>query len=215
MRISKQTKKTTLAQQGRYLLICLLSMLLLFLAGSVLILNRTQRQVYEQLEEISKLYTDELDNRFFRISRNLFSTVMDSSNPDSALKAENPDIVGWIRMDPTCDYPIMQAQDNDYYLYKGFGRSYNINGSIFLSSVNSSDFSDKNSIVYGHNMRNGDMFGDNDYYHEKSYCLEHPYFWIYRENGQYTYRIFDVMRVTDATEAYDTQFASDDDFETY
>ena len=72
MRISKQTKKTTLAQQGRYLLICLLSMLLLFLAGSVLILNRTQRQVYEQLEEISKLYTDELDNRFFRISRNLF-----------------------------------------------------------------------------------------------------------------------------------------------
>lgn len=64
MHISKQTKKTTLAQQGRYLLICLLSMLLLFLAGSVLILNRTQRQVYEQLEEISKLYTDELDNRF-------------------------------------------------------------------------------------------------------------------------------------------------------
>lgn len=42
------------------------------------------------------------------------------------------------------------------------------------------------------------MFGDNDYYYEKSYCLEHPYFWIYRENGQYTYRIFDVMRVTDA-----------------
>ena len=77
MRISKQTKKTTLAQQGRYLLICLLSMLLLFLAGSVLILNRTQQQVYEQLEEISKLYTDELDHRFFRISRNLFSTVID------------------------------------------------------------------------------------------------------------------------------------------
>lgn len=46
MRISKQTKKTTLAQQGRYLLICLLSMLLLFLAGSVLILNRTQRGRY-------------------------------------------------------------------------------------------------------------------------------------------------------------------------
>ena len=43
MRISKQRKKTTLAQQGRYLLICLLSMMLLFLAGSMIILNRTQR----------------------------------------------------------------------------------------------------------------------------------------------------------------------------
>ena len=53
MHISKQTKKTTLAQQGRYLLICLLSMLLLFLAGSVLILNRTQRQVYEQIGRAS------------------------------------------------------------------------------------------------------------------------------------------------------------------
>lgn len=42
MRISKQTKKTTLAQQGRYLLICLLSMLLLFLAGSMIILNRSR-----------------------------------------------------------------------------------------------------------------------------------------------------------------------------
>ena len=84
MRISKRTKKTTLAQQSRYLLFILLAMLLLFLCGSMVILNRTQQQVYEQLEEVSKLYTDELDNRFFRISRNLFSTVMDRSNPDSA-----------------------------------------------------------------------------------------------------------------------------------
>ena len=122
MRISKQTKKTTLAQQGRYLLICLLSMLLLFLAGSVLILNRTQRQVYEQLEEISKLYTDELDHRFFRISRNLFSTVMDSSNPDSAFWK----YMDLMEKDQYEEYVITQLRRNYVSAAWNFGTDYNV-----------------------------------------------------------------------------------------
>ena len=122
MRISKQTKKTTLAQQGRYLLICLLSMLLLFLAGSVLILNRTQQQVYEQLEEISKLYTDELDNRFFRISRNLFSTVMDSSNPDSAFWK----YMDLMEKDQYEEYVITQLRRNYVSAAWNFGTDYNV-----------------------------------------------------------------------------------------
>lgn len=122
MHISKQTKKTTLAQQGRYLLICLLSMLLLFLAGSVLILNRTQRQVYEQLEEISKLYTDELDNRFFRISRNLFSTVMDSSNPDSAFWK----YMDLMEKDQYEEYVITQLRKNYVSAAWDFGTDYNV-----------------------------------------------------------------------------------------
>ena len=122
MRISKQTKKTTLAQQGRYLLICLLSMLLLFLAGSVLILNRTQQQVYEQLEEISKLYTDELDHRFFRISRNLFSTVMDSSNPDSAFWK----YMDLMEKDQYEEYVITQLRRNYVSAAWNFGTDYNV-----------------------------------------------------------------------------------------
>mgnify|MGYP000812517265 FL=1 len=122
MRISKQTKKTTLAQQGRYLLICLLSMLLLFLAGSMIILNRTQQQVYEQLEEISKLYTDELDNRFFRISRNLFSTVMDSSNPDSAFWK----YMDLMEKDQYEEYVITQLRRNYVSAAWDFGTDYNV-----------------------------------------------------------------------------------------
>lgn len=122
MHISKQTKKTTLAQQGRYLLICLLSMMLLFLAGSMLILNRTQQQVYEQLEEVSKLYTDELDNRFFRISRNLFSTVMDSSNPDSAFWK----YMDLMEKDQYEEYVITQLRRNYVSAAWDFGTDYNV-----------------------------------------------------------------------------------------
>ena len=115
-------KDQELAQQGRYLLICLLSMLLLFLAGSVLILNRTQRQVYEQLEEISKLYTDELDNRFFRISRNLFSTVMDGSNPDSAFWK----YMDLMEKDQYEEYVITQLRRNYVSAAWDFGTDYNV-----------------------------------------------------------------------------------------
>ena len=122
MRISKQTKKTTLAQQGRYLLICLLSMMLLFLAGSMIILNRTQRQVYERLEEISKLYTDELDHRFFRISRNLFSTVMDSSNPDSDFWK----YMDLMEKDQYEEYVITQLRKKYVSAAWDFGTNYNV-----------------------------------------------------------------------------------------
>lgn len=93
-----------------------------FLAGSVLILNRTQRQVYEQLEEISKLYTDELDNRFFRISRNLLSTVMDRTNPDSAFWK----YMDLMEKDQYEEYVITQLRRNYVSAAWDFGTDYNV-----------------------------------------------------------------------------------------
>ena len=142
MRISKQRKKTTLAQQGRYLLICLLSMMLLFLAGSMIILNRTQRQVYERLEEISKLYTDELDNRFFRISRNLFSTVMDSSNPDSDFWK----YMDLMEKDQYEEYVVTQLRKKYVSAAWDFGTNYNVflytkkDESLYQLSISSDGF---------------------------------------------------------------------------
>ena len=122
MHISKGAKKTTLAQQSRYLLFILLGMLLLFLGGSIMILDRTQKQVYEQLEELSTLYTDELDNRFLRISRNLFTTIMDSSNPDSAFWK----YMDLMETDQYTEYVITQLRNNYVSAAWNFGTDYNI-----------------------------------------------------------------------------------------
>ncbi len=101
----------------------------------------------------------------------------------NTLKTQNPDIVGWIRMDPSVNYPIVQTKNNSYYLKHGFGKSYNINGCIFMHADNKSDWSDPNTIVYGHNMINGSMFGNNKLYKSNSYTVEHPYIYVYTPSG--------------------------------
>ena len=77
-----------------------------------------------------------------------------------ALKEINPDIVAWIRIPEVLDYPVVQGEDNSYYLFHTFRGENNIAGSIFLDYRNSSDFTDGRSIIYGHNMYySGVMFG--------------------------------------------------------
>mgnify|MGYP002465836722 CR=1 FL=1 len=75
----------------------------------------------------------------------------------------NPDFRGWLYF-PALDisYPVVQGKDNAYYLHHLFSGESNINGSIFVDCHNQPDFTDQNTIVYGHNMKNGSMFGTLD-----------------------------------------------------
>lgn len=78
---------------------------------------------------------------------------------DKLLK-ENNDVIAWIYIENTpINYPVLQSNDNMYYLNKMVNGYYNQCGSIFADYRNSSDFSDNNTIIYGHNMKNGSMFG--------------------------------------------------------
>lgn len=133
----------------------------------------------------------------------------------NSLRTENPDIVGWIKMDPSVNYPIVQTTDNKYYLKHGFRKSYNINGCIFMHSDNKSDWTDPNTIIYGHNMLNGSMFGNNKLYKSKEYTKKHPYFYIYTPDYKMIYKIFDVMTVNDASTPYQITMDTEEDFQKY
>ena len=79
----------------------------------------------------------------------------------NSLKKVNEDAVGWIHIEGTnIDYPIVQAKDNDYYLHKDFNKEYSILGSIFMDWKNSDTFIDRNTVIYGHNIKSGMMFAD-------------------------------------------------------
>lgn len=80
---SRQKRQKTLAQQARLLLCVLLTMLAVYTAGCVLILERVRSQAMREVDEMARLYTNELDHRFLRISRSLFQTMMQKSQPDS------------------------------------------------------------------------------------------------------------------------------------
>ena len=95
------------------------------------------------------------------------------------LKQENEDIIGWIYCEGTkINYPIIQGEDNQYYLYRSHTGAYNSNGCIFMDFRNLADFTDHNNIIYGHNMQQDLMFGSLKYYRDQAYYEEHPVFWI-------------------------------------
>jgi sortase B len=110
------------------------------------------------------------------------------------LKAINEDVVGWIYMEaiPDINYPIVHAKDNDFYLHRTYKKEDNFAGTIFIDAANSPDFSDQNTIVYGHNMKNGSMFGKLKQYKTQETMDASKYFWILTPQGDYKYQIFSV-----------------------
>lgn len=86
-------------------------------------------------------------------------------------KLKNKDVVGWIRFKhpKIISYPIMQKDDNDFYLHKNIKKEYSFAGSIFMDYHNHKNFLDSNTLIYGHNMANESMFGSLKKYNEKSY----------------------------------------------
>ncbi len=92
----------------------------------------------------------------------------------AVLKELSEDAVGWITIDDTgIDYPVMQGVDNYEYLNKDPYGDYSLSGSIYLDSRNAPDFSDPYSILYGHHMSGGYMFGALDDFDEEAYFRAH------------------------------------------
>ena len=95
------------------------------------------------------------------------------------LQAEHPEIIGWIYgPDTPINYPIVQGDDNQYYVNHLVDGTPLGSGAIFLDFRNSPDLSDRNSLIYGHNMTNKSMFGSLRNYRNQSYYDENPLLWI-------------------------------------
>lgn len=86
----------------------------------------------------------------------------------------NKDVVGWIKIfDTHISYPVVQGKDNQEYLNKDVFGEFSFSGSIFLDYRNACDFTDSYSIIYGHHMEYGAMFGDVVEFKNDDYFQEH------------------------------------------
>ena len=98
----------------------------------------------------------------------------------AGLQAVNPDVIAWIDIPGlSVSYPVVQRNDNAYYLHHLITGEYNSSGSIFADCHNQPDFTDQNTIIYGHNMKNGSMFGTLSHYQDQALWEENPYFYLY------------------------------------
>ena len=109
-----------------------------------------------------------------------------------SLQEINNDIVGWLYEDaiPSISYPVVQGEDNEYYLHRTFEKADNFAGTVFIDCKNNKDLSSCNTIVYGHNMKNGTMFGKLKQFKEESTIQKSPYIWMLTPEGDYRYEIF-------------------------
>lgn len=120
-----------------------------------------------------------------------------------ALREVNPDVIGWIRIpDTRIDYPILQGEDNDYYLHHTWQKKNNLAGSIFMEHQCSGDFTDYNTILYGHNMGNGSMFAGILKYQRANYYQTHPYVYLVTDEGLLRYEVFSAYRADLDSRAY-------------
>lgn len=118
-------------------------------------------------------------------------------------EAERPftdDYVAWLTVDgTTVDYPVMQGDTNTEYLNQDPYGDYSLSGSIFLDSRNAPDFSDSYSLIYGHHMADGLMFGALDAFLDEAYFEDHRTGTLTVGEQVYQLRLFAVVR-TDAGE---------------
>ena len=124
-----------------------------------------------------------------------------------ALAQVNGDIVGWLYVPGTViNYPVVQGDDNEYYLKHLFDGKYNSSGCIYLDCGAEGDFTTMNSVLHGHHMKNGSMFAGICKYKDQSYFDEHPTAMLLTPDGNYLVEFFSGYVCEVTADAWDYDF---------
>lgn len=125
----------------------------------------------------------------------------------AALQEVNPDVLGWICIPGTeLSYPLLQGDDNDFYLEHTWEKEPNSGGAIYMDIRCAPNFTCFNTILYGHRMRDGSMFATLKYYKDPEFWREHPSVYIALRSGVRVYDVFAAWEPKTASAVYATDF---------
>lgn len=129
-----------------------------------------------------------------------------------ALKADAPDIIGWIYCkDTIINYPVVQADDNDYYLHRFADGTYNPGGSIF-ADFRCRPFEGQNTVLYGHHMNDGSMFASICGYNTQVYYDSHPFLYLNTPEHNYKLEVFSAYITRPDSRSYTIDFFGTDEY---
>ena len=202
----------------------MVSNIILVIAIAVFLFSGSK--MYEIFSEYNKGETEYENIQDLVIKKNPIEKTEEDVSQEEAifsvdfekLKEMNSETVAWIRFDEPSQisYPVVKGPDNDKYLHTTFEGKKNSAGTLFVDVDNSGDFTDRNTFIYGHNMKNGSMFGQLRKYKNKDFGKEHPCFYIYTPDGkEATYQVFAVSVVKDTSESYKKWYNTDEEFLDY
>lgn len=128
-----------------------------------------------------------------------------------ALRDVNPDIAAWLYYESTnINYPVVKGKDNDYYLTVGFDNTWAVGGTLFIDCITERPFEQFNTVIYGHHMKDGSMFGDIKKLKDPEYAEEHPVFDLITPEGKYHLRICAFLNQPSDSKVYNTNYSDDD-----
>lgn len=133
-----------------------------------------------------------------------------------SLKDVNNDVTGWILIpDTQISYPLVQGEDNDYYLKNTWDKERNNVGAVFMDYRNNPELEDFNTLIYGHRMRDNSMFGILKYYVEQEFWEKHPRIYLADEGGTHCYDIFAAYEVSTDGITYKLNFNDEEEKQNY
>lgn len=125
----------------------------------------------------------------------------DENLPDNpidfaSLKSKNDEVYAWIKIPNTkINYPVVQSRvDDNFYLNKSIDKTYLFAGMIYSQSMNSLDFYDPVTVLYGHNMNNGTMFQNLHKFQDKEFFDKNDHFYVYTDKHILTYKIVSAFK---------------------
>ncbi len=175
--------------------------------GAIAFQYISQQRAYDDLEQYASI--SDAEN----------VSLADLTVDWDALRAVNPNIVAWIYIpDSPVNYPVVQGQDNQEYLHKAFDGSTGwlaSAGTIFLDSNNASDFSDRNSALYGHHMNDGSMFASLSDWQNNDEFNSHRDIYLLTPQGNYRLKAFAMVKTTGTDALVQTTFSSEESYRSY
>ena len=183
----KKSKKRVL----KSLYILLVVLCLLCIGILVFLLARDQNEeiaIEEQQQMLEETYVEEVTEPEVVVEEEKAELPIDFDG----LTKVNPEIYAWVHVpDTNIDYPILQheGEDQSYYLTRDIYGESNQAGSIYTEDYNNKHFQDPNTIIYGHNMKNGSMFHNVRYFAEREFFDEHEELYIYMPGKILKYQI--------------------------
>lgn len=124
------------------------------------------------------------------------------------LRAYNQEVLGWIAIPGVLSYPLMQGQDNSFYLNHTWNGSRNSVGSVFMDYRCRGDMGDFNTVIYAHRTRRGAMFGSLSHYADQGFWAAHPDVYLVTDSGISRYRIYAAYEAELTGSAYYRQFGT-------
>lgn len=201
--------------------------LLIFLAAAAFavyyyVSQQKKEEVYDKLKENNKTEEPEVKEEpkqepVQAVPEEPEAEPVDIPIDFAGLQEMNPEIYAWIRIPGTeVDYPIVQRPEDDaYYLDHTIEGAEGPPGSIYTESLNKKDFTDKNTVIYGHNMKDNTMFGSLKDYKDSAYMDEHSEVYIYTPEHIFTYKIFAAVTYDSRHIMVAFDFAQDEQYQAY